>query len=150
MNYLTEGHDRFEARRDTPQELSSCLAIQFSGLTSYANGKVFCTHLVKMLQKHVEVVAAVWFVSLYEHPFLKDGLSLLFGVWVEQVFLEKPVWYVVLTRLKAVFVKSLSLGEQLVVHFVCEHRPLAAMRVVTWKRVCEAKWNDKVALLYLV
>lgn len=103
-----------------------------------------------MLQEHVEVVAAVWLISLYKHPFLEHFFSLLFSIWVQQIFLEEPVRYVILTRLKAVFVKSLSLGKQLVVHFVCEHRPLATMRVVTWKRVCEAKWNNEVALLDLV
>ena len=150
MNDLTERHDGFEASGNTPKKFSSCLAIELSGLTSDANGEFFCSHLLKMLQKHIEVVAAVWLISLDEHPLLKDGFSLLLRVWVKQVFLEKPVRNVVLARFEAVLVKPFCLLKQLVVHFVGEHRPLAIVRVVTRKRISEAEWNNEVALFNLV
>ena len=108
VDHLAESRDRLEASWRIPEQLKGSGAVEVLGLPPDGQRKVLSRHLLQILQKLVEVIAAVRLILLYQDPLAEKGMLSLCCVGLEETLAPEPLNYIWLLVLVSIQVKSFS------------------------------------------
>ena len=108
VDHLAESRDRLEASWRVPEQVKGSCAVEVLGLPPDGQSEVLSRHLLQVLQKLVEVIAAVRLILLDQDPLAEEGVLSLRCVGLEETLAPQPLNYIWLPVLVSIQVKSLG------------------------------------------